>query len=121
MSFIDGTTPKPSSGSADSSCWGRCNNMVIGWIIASLERTVAKSVMYYNTAHDIWSDLEERYGKSSSAQLYTLQEELANLHQSSSMPIADYFTRMKSIWDEIDHLDPLPACVCSDCSCALTK
>ena len=69
MSFIDWTTPKPSSGSVDSKCWEWCNNMVIGWIIASLVRTVAKSIMYYNDAHEIWCDLEERYGKSSYAQL----------------------------------------------------
>ena len=95
--------------------------MVIGWIIVALKRTVAKSIMYYNDAREIRCDLEKRYGKSSSAQLYSLQEELANLNQTSSKTIADYFTRVKSLWDEIDHINPLPTCACRGCSCALTK
>ncbi|CAO2834342.1 unnamed protein product [Amaranthus hypochondriacus] len=121
LSFVDGTVKKPSSDSSEFKCWERCNNMVIGWIIASLDRVLAKSVMYYNNAHEIWRDLEERFGKSSSAQLYSLQEELANLKQASNMTVADYFTRIKSLWDEIDHLDPLPMCTCNGCSCTLTK
>ena len=48
------------------------------------------------------NDLEERFGKSSSAQLYSLQEDLANLNQTSSMSIANHFTREKSLWDEIN-------------------
>lgn len=29
------------------------------------------------------------------------------------MSIADYFTRVKSLWDEIDDLRPIPTCVCN--------
>lgn len=37
------------------------------------------------------------------------------------MSIADYFTRVKSLWDEINHLDPVPMCSCNTCSCGLVK
>ena len=121
LSFVDDTTSKPPPNSSDSKCWKRCNNMVIGWIIASLDRVVAKSIMYYNNAQEIWYDLEERFGKSSSAQLHSLQEELTKLTEGASMSIADYFTRVKSIWDEIDHLDPIPIRSCNGCCCGLIK
>lgn len=61
LCFVDGSVPKPSSNSTNSKSWERCNNMVIGWIIASLDRVIAKSIMYYNNAHEIWHDLEERF------------------------------------------------------------
>lgn len=83
--FVDGSVAKSSSTSSDSKSWERCNNMIIGWIIASPDRVIAKSVMYYNTAHEIWNYLEERFEKSSSAQLYSLQKELTNIIQTSSM------------------------------------
>ena len=54
MSFVDGSTPKPAIESTDFKCWERCNNMVIGWIIASLDRMVAKNIMYYNNAQEVW-------------------------------------------------------------------
>ncbi|CAO2815840.1 unnamed protein product [Amaranthus hypochondriacus] len=95
--------------------------MVIGWLIASLDRAVAKSVIYNKFASEIWSDLEERFGVSSSAQLYSLHEELSKISQESSMTITEYYTKVKSIWDEIDSISPFPACVCSDCTCSLTK
>ena len=79
--------------------------MLIGWIVAFLDRIVAKSIMYYNNAIEISHD------KSSSAQLYSLQEH-TNLNQNASMTIADYFTRVKSRWDVINHLDPLPMYTC---------
>lgn len=58
LCFVDGTALKPSN-STNANCWERCNNMVIGWLIASIDRVIAKSVMYYNNAHEIWSDLED--------------------------------------------------------------
>lgn len=67
-------------------------------------------MLCYNNAHEIWHDLEKRFGKSSFAQLYSLQQELTDLIQSSSMTIVDYFSRVKSLWDKIDHLDLIPAC-----------
>ncbi|CAO2837653.1 unnamed protein product [Amaranthus hypochondriacus] len=28
---------------------------------------------------------------------------------------------MKGLWDELDNLDPTPACVCSGCNCEINK
>lgn len=97
MSFVDGTFPQPSSTSSEFKAWIRCNNMVIGWLIASLDRLIAKSIMYCNTAHEIWSDLEERFGQASMAQLFSLQEDLTHTSQQPNQHIAEYFTKMKAI------------------------
>lgn len=101
--------------------WDRCNNMVLGWLIASLDRVVAKSVLYNKYTSEIWSDLEERFGVSTSAQIYSLHEELSNVSQEANMSITEYFTKVKSIWDKLDNLSPLPTCVYNGCSCGLTK
>ena len=53
--------------------------MLIGWIMTFLERSLVKSVMYYNTARDSWLNLEERFGQSSATQLYHVQQDLAAL------------------------------------------
>lgn len=95
--------------------------MVIGWLIASLDRVVAKSVMYNKYGSEIWTDREERVSVSTFAQIYALHEELSNVSQEANMNITEYFTKVKSFWDEIDNLNPLPTCVCNGCSCCLTK
>ncbi|CAO2815585.1 unnamed protein product [Amaranthus hypochondriacus] len=121
MSFVDNTLPKPSNNAVHQKAWERCNNMVIGWLIASLDRNLAKSIMYYCTASEIWKDLEDRFGQSSYSQLYSLQEELATLNQASGMTIAEYFTKVKSLWDGVDNFSPIPTCTCDGCLCNLTK
>lgn len=119
--FVDGTLTKPSETDSNYKAWERCNNIVIGWLIASLDRLMAKSVIYYSYAHEIWSDLEERFGTSTSTQIYSLHEDLSKLSQEPNMSIAEYFTKVKPLWDELDSLNPLPFCDCNGCSCGLTK
>ena len=121
MSFVDGTLPQSSSTSSDHKAWIRSNNMVIGWLIASMDRLTTQSIMYCSTAQEIWSDLEEHFGQASMASLYSLQEQLTNMSPQPDQHIADYFTKMKTIWDELDHLSSLPYCKCNGCVCGLTK
>lgn len=121
MCFVDGSLEKPSTISNEAKVWERCNNMIIGWIIASLERPIARSVMYYVIAKEIWRDLEERYDQASVAQVYSLHTELFNVIQEPIMTISDYYTKIKSIWDQIDVLDPVLVCSCDGCICGLTK
>ncbi|XP_057537607.1 uncharacterized protein LOC130815232 [Amaranthus tricolor] len=73
MAFVDGSLAKSATDSPDYKAWERCNTMHIGWIMTSLERSGAKSVMYYYTARDIWLNLEERSGQSSTTQLYHVE------------------------------------------------
>lgn len=120
MAFVDGTLTKPAASSPDFKAWERCNNMLIGWIMTSIERSLAKSVMYYTSARDIWLNLEERFGQSSATQLYHVQQDLAALTQGETT-IAEYYTKAKALWDELDNIDPLTMCTFNGCSCDTTK
>lgn len=68
--------------------------------------------MYFKNANEIWRDLETRFGSPSTSQLYRLQEKVLNTIQEPDMTIAEYFTKVKSLWDEMDDLRPLPVCSC---------
>lgn len=120
MSFVDGTLTKPEITHADYKSWNCCNSMIIGWIISALEPQIAASILYIDTARDVWVDLEDRFGQVSSAQLYAIQQEIHQISQDS-MPIAEYYTHLKKLWDEYDNLKPLPTCVCTNCTCDLTR
>ena len=77
--------------------------------------------MWFKTAREIWFELEERYGQSFSAQLFALQEEINSIVQTHDTSVAKFFTKMKSLWDELDNLDPLPTYSCTGYSCNLTQ
>lgn len=97
LTFVDGRTTKPSKDSTDLHAWKRVSDVVIGWLLSSFEPNIAKSVQCHKTAKDIWDELQEQYGRSSSAQLYCLQEELTQLTQDSTMSIAEFYTKFKTI------------------------
>ncbi|KAL2927067.1 Retrovirus-related Pol polyprotein from transposon RE1 [Bienertia sinuspersici] len=121
LAFIDGSLPKPPPGDVNYKAWERCNDLVISCILRSLDHSIARSVLYLNSAAEIWQDLEERFAQSSGPQLYTLQQNLHDLNQGSDEPIAEFFTRIISLWDEIIGVDPVPICTCNRCTCNLTK
>ncbi|XP_006367204.1 uncharacterized protein [Solanum tuberosum] len=115
LSFIDSSPIVPLITSPQHSAWSRCNNMVISWIINSLSRDIAESVLYYPTAKEIWKELEARFGQCNGAQLYQLQKELNDAVHGAN-DIAGYFTKVKKLWDELDALNVFYCCVCA-CTC----
>nr|XP_009781891.1 PREDICTED: uncharacterized protein LOC104230712 [Nicotiana sylvestris] len=94
--FIDGTFYQSDVTSTDFKHWNRCNDMVISWILNSLSKDIAESVLYSKTANGIWKELEVRFGQCNGAQLYQLQKELSDIVQGTS-DIAGYYTKVKRI------------------------
>lgn len=120
LRIVDGSLEIPEIGTVEYVAWERCNNLVISWLLANLDHSVKKSVLFLETAREIWQDLEERYGFSSMAQLYSLEQKLAETNQGTSS-IAEFYTQLKTIWDEMHDANPLPYCTCNKCTCNLTQ
>lgn len=76
--------------------------------------------MFLKSAREIWTDLEDRFGYTSMAQVYALEQQLAEIMQGTKS-ISDFFTAIKSIWDAMEQARPLPYCTCNKCTCNLTK
>lgn len=79
LGFVDGSLSQPESNSASYKSWSRCNDMVISWILGALSKIIRRSVIYCNSAHQMWLELEERYGISIGAQLFGLKKELSEI------------------------------------------
>lgn len=115
ISFIDGSFTQPDLSDALFKPWNRCNDMVISWILNSLSKEIAESVLYSKTAKEIWTKLEDHFRQSNGAQLYHLQKELSDLIQGN-LDIPVYYTKIKRIWDKLDALNTYDHCNCA-CSC----
>nr|XP_017239736.1 PREDICTED: uncharacterized protein LOC108212522 [Daucus carota subsp. sativus] len=115
LCFVDGSLPKPLATSSSFKSWSRCNDMVISWILGALSKSIGRSVIYCNSAHEMWKELDERYAVSNGAQLFGLHKEISEVHQGNSK-IAEYFTKLKMLWDDVDALCMVPLCTCY-CDC----
>lgn len=116
LGLIDGTVIQPASSSSTYLQWTRCNDMVVSWLLNSISSDIRNSVSYLFTAKEIWDDLQLRFSQSNVPRIYQLQKELSSLSQGS-MSITSYFTKYRTLNDEIDNLAPIPKCMCSTTSC----
>ncbi|XP_012844832.1 PREDICTED: uncharacterized protein LOC105964867 [Erythranthe guttata] len=102
LGFIDGSVQVPCQikSPEEYSSWKRCNDMILSWILNSLEPDITDSVIYSTTSHEIWQDLEERFSQSNAPRIFQLQREMAYLQQNQ-MSVSAYYTKLKGLWDEL--------------------
>ena len=62
LGFIDCSVPKPSSNDLNLlNSWIRNNNIVISWILNSISKEISASVIFSDSAFEIWIDLKDRF------------------------------------------------------------
>ncbi|XP_074362953.1 uncharacterized protein LOC141703298 [Apium graveolens] len=120
LGFVDRTIAKPEITAAEFKYWERCNNQVISWLLVNLDESIAKSVLFYQTAEEIWQDLADRYGYTSMAQIYSFEQQLLEINQGTDS-VSDFFTKIKTLWDGLNDANPLPYCTCELCTCNLSQ
>jgi len=115
LGFVDGTLRKPASTSPEIHAWEKCDSMVTAWLYNVIDKSLHGSVAYANTARTIWIDLEERYSQPNAIRVHQLKRELSLVEQDK-LSVTEYFTKLKSLWDELGTYQILPVCTC-DCKC----
>lgn len=116
LGFVDGTYKPPAANSPLLVHWTRCNHMVISWLLNSVSPDIRNSVVYMSSGCVIWKDLETRYAQSNLPRLFSLRKDLSQLHQGT-MTIASYYTKFKTLSDELENLVGKPRCTCNACTC----
>ncbi|XP_021753791.1 uncharacterized protein LOC110719198 [Chenopodium quinoa] len=117
LGFVDGSIIKPAPDSTSLKAWERCNSMIISWILGVLDQNLARSVLYFSTAREIW----ERYGASYGTVLYTLEQSINEINQGEDDVSTTFYTKIKRLWDQLDDVDPLPMCHCANCTCHIAQ
>ncbi|KAA8537887.1 hypothetical protein F0562_027533 [Nyssa sinensis] len=112
LGFIDGSISRPSQQTDKLfDTWSRCNNMVLSWILNSVSKDLATSIIFIDTAAAVWKDLKERFSQSNAPRIFQLQQAISSLSQNQQS-VSHYFTQLKGLWDELNNFRPLPACTC---------
>lgn len=72
-------------------------------------------------APKLWKDINEineRYGQNNGPLVYQLEQEVSQISQGSNS-IAEYFSKLKKVWVELDTIDAPPMCQCNKCTCGI--
>ncbi|XP_057958457.1 uncharacterized protein LOC131151221 [Malania oleifera] len=82
IGFINGKIVELDSESPFYEDWLSCNTMVISWMINSMHVDVSSSMMYCQTAREMWLELQKLFSQGSGPKLYNLQKEISNISQN---------------------------------------
>lgn len=83
LRFVDDQFDIPATDSIEYNAWERCNNLVLSWLHDNLDNIIKKCIMYFSTTSEVWKDLEECFGQSSMTQVFSLEQQMADLSQGS--------------------------------------
>lgn len=121
LMFIDDNTPNPQRTDPIYPVWERCNNLVHSLILKSLSPSIAQSNLWFDFAKDVSRILKVRLSQGDYFWIADLQEQYTPC-KKGSYSITDYFTRFKTLWDELVSMRPTPQCVCEPlCICGADK
>lgn len=115
LGFIDGFIVKPAASDLNLvSAWTRNNNIVISWLLNSVSKDISASLLFAESALDIWNDLRDRFQQSNAPHIFQLLRELITLRQDQDS-VSICFTKLKAIWNELNQFRI--ACNCGRCTC----
>lgn len=83
LGFVKGSCKKPDSDSHLLSLWQRSNSMVLSWLLHSVVAEIGESIVYCDSAFEIWEELKQRYGKTNGAKIFQIQRELCQISQEN--------------------------------------
>ncbi|XP_019425115.1 PREDICTED: uncharacterized protein LOC109333993 [Lupinus angustifolius] len=81
--FLDGNLPQPAPDDILYAPWKRCNNLVLSWIQHSTEESIAKSILWIDSAAEAWKDLQDRFSQGDIFRIAELQEEFYHFSQGN--------------------------------------
>ena len=88
LGFIDGTLTLSSplvSTPSNMQAWIRCGNMVGTWLTNSVSPKLQASIIYEDTALEIWNGLKNRFAQTNGPRVFNLQKDIVELHQGVSL------------------------------------
>ncbi|KAL5560411.1 hypothetical protein UlMin_036622 [Ulmus minor] len=111
LSFVDGSLSRPTVDDECYNSWFHCNSMVMSWLLHAISREIADSVMYIDNTEAMWTNLHDRFHQNNGPRVFQIKQLLNVLYQGSN-EVSTYFTKLKTLWDELRDFRPLPACDC---------
>ncbi|XP_026420354.1 uncharacterized protein LOC113316376 [Papaver somniferum] len=113
LGFVNGVLIEPSSDvdAENHHNWKRADDLVSSWICHFTIPQIKTTIDYIPSSLVVWKDLKERFSETSAPKLFQLKQSIASLKQTDQSLFAQY-TTIRSLWDEIDSIRPLPNCIC---------
>jgi len=92
--------------------------MISSWILNFVSPHITTSVIYRNTAMEVWNSLRSRFSQANGPRISQLQKLISTIMQGDTT-VTTFFTDLQASWDQLLNLKPLLCCSCGKCVCGV--
>ncbi|XP_043692980.1 uncharacterized protein LOC122643423 [Telopea speciosissima] len=104
--FVNGTLTKPTSTSPNLPYWIRCNSMLQSWLVHSTIPSISPSLLWIETARDIWLDLHDRFSQHNAPHIFEIRRAIST-HVQGIDSLSAYYNTLNGYHDELSFLSHL--------------
>nr|GEZ66931.1 hypothetical protein [Tanacetum cinerariifolium] len=106
LGVISGKDVNPDVTSPEYEAWLSKDQMVMSWILNSMERNIAEIFSYSESSKDLWKAVRDTYGnQNNSAHIFQIQLDIANLGQDGNT-FLNLLGKLKGLWNELEVYRP---------------
>ncbi|XP_074283065.1 uncharacterized protein LOC141607617 [Silene latifolia] len=85
--------------------------MLKAWLRNVINIKLHPSIAFEQTVSEVWEELQSRYSAGNAPRVHQLKGDLAYCKQGR-LTVVEYYTKMKTIWDELANYSKSPSCTC---------
>lgn len=106
LGFINGTIRAPEASDPKFEDWFCKDQLVMSWLLNSMEPQVAEIFSFSDSAHHLWESVQEMYGQqNNAARIFQLKKDIAGCYQDGK-PFIEHLGKLKSMWNELSLYRP---------------
>jgi hypothetical protein len=106
LGFINDTIKSPQVGSLEHEAWLSKDQLVMSWILNSMERNLAEIFSYFESSLNIWNTVRDMYGNQNNApRIFQIHRDIAKINQDGK-PFVSLLGNLKRLWSELEIYRP---------------
>ncbi|KAM0955918.1 hypothetical protein ACFX2A_024753 [Malus domestica] len=106
LSFIQKDDIMPETTSPDYAAWVSQDQLIMSWLLNSMEPKMAEIFSYSVSSHHFWNSVRDMYGDlNNAARIFPLKKDLTELQQGN-LSFVQHLGNLKARWNELDLYRP---------------
>ena len=106
LGFITGTTKPPEADSHEYEVWLSKDQLVMSWILNSMERNLAEIFSYSDSSFELWKAIGDMYGnQNNAARIFQIHQEISKITQDGKS-FVNMLGNLKRLWSELELYRP---------------
>ncbi|XP_068344028.1 uncharacterized protein [Pyrus communis] len=104
--FVNGVIPVPDVSSPDYNDWLCKDQLVMSWLLISMDRKIVEIFSYVESSYILWKNLKEMYGnQNNAARVFQLKKDIAGLQQEGNS-FVQHLRKLTTMWNELNVYRP---------------